>query len=169
MISRVAFLFAALALLSGCATSYSWTREVPKDKRSVLVTTFVNGSETQELGAVMARQLAREFQREGTFSLASEENAALEIQGNVVSADMVATGYDYRGGLRKMSADAKIVVEVSVIDRRASKVLIDNQRYEVEVPTTVETDYPNALRDLSGRACDELSRLIVDDLLNLKW
>ena len=66
---------AALALFAGCS-SYTWTSPVPKDMRTVSVPTFRNETDVVELGAIAARQTLREFQREGTFRIASADDAA---------------------------------------------------------------------------------------------
>ena len=48
--------------------------------RTVSVPTFRNETDVLELGAVATRQTLREFQREGTFRIASQDDAALEVQ-----------------------------------------------------------------------------------------
>ena len=68
--------------LAGCA-SYRWTSPVPSDMRTVCVPTFRNESDVVEIGAVAARQVLREFQREGTFKIAPADEAAIEVQGVV--------------------------------------------------------------------------------------
>ena len=73
------WLFAAL-FLSGCASEYSWRSKVPDDMRTVSVPVFRNESEVTELGAVAARQLLREVQREGTFRIASPGNGAISFR-----------------------------------------------------------------------------------------
>ena len=70
----VAVLFCAAAL-AGCA-SYRWSSSVPEDMRTVSVSTFANGSSVLAFGTEAATQLAREFQREGTFRLARQDDAA---------------------------------------------------------------------------------------------
>ena len=73
-------------LAAGCASEYSWTSKVPPDMRSVSVPVFRNESEVTELGAVVSRQLLREFQREGTFRIAAAGDGAVEIQGVIKQA-----------------------------------------------------------------------------------
>ena len=154
---------------AGCATDYRWRSSVPEAMRTVSVPTFRNESDVTELGAIASRQILREFQREGTFKIRSEGDAALEVQGTIKSSSVGVTGYDRRSGLRISAYDFKALVEVSVIDRRGGRVLMDNVRYTAQ--TTFETgqDQTTALRDASGRLMDDLSRQVVDDVLNLKW
>lgn len=162
-------LCAAFAAFCGCGTDYVWRSSVPESARTVTVPTFRNESEVVELGAIASRQILREFQREGTFKIRNVGDAAVEIQGVVKSADSNVTAYDRRTGLRmsayKMSAD----VEVSVIDKRSQKVLINNRKYVATADFTAGQDLTTARRSASGRLMEDLARQVVDDVLNLKW
>lgn len=167
-----AFLTLACALSSvvlvGCA-SYRWTSDVPQKMRTVSVPTFRNESDVQGLGSAMARQVLREFQREGTFSIKTAGDAALEIQGIVKGASASSSGYDRHSGMRFASYDLTAVVEVSVIDKVNGRVLLDNREYTATTTFISGQDYSTAMRDSAGRLSDDLARQVVDDVLNLKW
>ena len=154
--------------LSGCA-SYSWRSGVPDRMRTVAVPTMRNESNVTELGSVMTRQLLREFQREGTFAIRREDDAALEVQGIVKSVFDGAKGYSRRAGLRVVSYDVRAVVEISVVDKVNGRVLVDNRPYQAETTVSAAQDLLTANRDASGRLADDLARQVVDDILNLKW
>lgn len=156
-------------LLSGCATSYAWKSRVPDAMRSVYVASFRNESGVMELGALSTRQVSREFQREGTFKLAADGEAALEIQGCVKGISVGNIAYDRRMLIRFSSLQLKMRAIVSVVDKNNGAVLVDNKEYLVEAPTVVCHDATTAERDASGRLADELARAVVDDVLNLKW
>ena len=155
------------ALLTGCA-SYTWRPSVPEEYRTVAVPTFRNESDVTELGSVMARQVLREFQREGTFAIRRAGDAALEVQGIVKEARSDARGYDRRAGLRLASYEFGAVVEVSVVDKRDGRVLIDNRRYRAMTTFTAAQDRQTAQRDASGRLAEDLARQVVDDIVILK-
>lgn len=160
----------ALALAAcGCGANYRWRPSVPKDMRTVTVPTLRNESVVMELGSIASRQLLREFQREGTFRIASADDAALEIQGVVKSATPILDAYDRRSGARIMSYEFSAKVEISVIDRRRGKVLVDNRTYVAHTLFTAGQDRTTAMRDASGRLMDDLARQVVDDVVNLKW
>ena len=163
------FLGAVLGMSSGCGTSYCWRSSVPESARTVSVPTFRNESKVTELGVIASRQILREFQREGTFKVRTGDDAAIEIQGVIKTARSDINAYDRRSGMRvsayKMTADA----EVSVIDRRARKVLVDNRRYSAMADYTAGQDLTTAQRSASGRVMEDLARQVVDDVLNLKW
>ena len=156
-----------VAAVSGCTSGYVWRPQVPESLRTVSVPTFRNESDVQGLGSAMARQVLREFQREGTFSVAHPDDAAYEVQGIVKSAGCMAGGYDRRSGLRLASYNLNAVVEVSVIDRRNSKVLIDNRSYSATAVLTAGQDLTTARRDASGRLAEDLARQVVDDVTGL--
>ena len=74
------------AVLAGCQTSYAWRSSVPEDMRSVAVPVFRNASDVTGLGSVVTRQVLREFQREGTFRIASSDDCAVEVVGELKKA-----------------------------------------------------------------------------------
>jgi len=155
-------------LSCGCGANYCWRSSVPEGLRTIAVSTFRNESDVSELGAVATRQILREIQREGTFKIKRLDDAALEIQGVIKSAGAATVAYD-RHGARTSARTLSALAEVSVIDKRAHKVLVDNRLYEANASVTVNQDATTAMRDASGRLMDDLSRQIVDDLLNMKW
>ena len=163
------WLLAVGAVVCGCATDYSWKPSVPETMRTVSVPTFRNESEVNEFGAVASRQLLREFQREGTFKIRTAGDAALEIQGIVKSANCAMSAYDRQIRGRVAAYDCSATAEVSVIDKRNRKVLIDNRKYKAETSVTSGQDVTTSLRDASGRLADDLARQVVNDVLNLKW
>lgn len=166
---RNILLAAALLSAGGCATSYGWRPQVPESRRTVVVPTFRNESNVTELGSVMARQVLREFQREGTFRLAAAGDAALEVQGTVLGASATSELYDRRSGLRVHGGEMSADVLVSVVDKLDGKVVVDNRKYTARATYASGQDHDTALRDASGRLADDLSRQVVDDVLNLKW
>lgn len=173
-ISRKSFVTAACVsgvamMLGGCGTGYSWRSRVPQDLRTVSVPTLRNDSEVMEAGAVTARQIAREIQREGTFSLRGTDDAVLEIQGRVVSASAGSSGYNRRSGLRLQAYTMSLKAEITVVDHRAGRLLIENRPYVGETTFTVGQDASTAQRDAVGRAADDLARRVVDDLLRFDF
>lgn len=156
------------SLFAGCGANYTWKSSVPSEMRTVCVPTFRNESDVSEAGAVATRQVLREIQREGTFAIRNPGDAALEIQGVVKSVSLGVRAYDRSAEMRMRAYDVSAVVEVSVVDKRRRKVLVDNRTYRPTVQATVGQDMTTALRDVSGRLMEELAREVVDDLLNLK-
>ena len=74
-----------------------------------------------------------------------------------------------RSGARIASREFDAHAEISVIDKRSRKVLVDNRPYTARTTFTAGQDRTTAMRDASGRLMDDLARQVVDDILNLKW
>ena len=159
----------SLCAMCGCATDYSWRSSVPSDARTVTVPTFRNESNASEIGALASRQLLREVQREGTFKVSRSGEAAVEVQGVIKSVSPMIVASNRRAGARVAAYDLSATAEVSVIDKRTRKVLVDNRKYVANATFTAGQDRTTAVRDASGRLMDDLARQIVDDILNLKW
>ena len=169
IVLRVAVAALAAGLLAGCGTSYSWRSGVPADRRTVVVPTFANETDVAELGAVAARQLLREIQREGTFRIAPEGEAALEVQGVVKRLSTGAAAYDRRTGMRYAGFTLRAIVEISIVDKARRAVVVDSKRYVASTTVTSSQDLMTSRRDASGRLMDDLASQVVDDLLDLKF
>jgi hypothetical protein len=168
MRNAAAWLLVALVSF-GCVGEYSWRSRVPENMRLVSVPVFRNESEVTELGAVAARQLLREFQREGTFKIASSGNCALEVQGIVKSATSGTAGYNRGTGMRFSNFELTAEVEITVVDKVKGRVLVDGRLYRASATFIENGDYTTSRRDASGRLSEDLARQIVDDILAFKW
>jgi len=168
--SRLFVLTLTVGLLIGCGSTYCWRRSsVPTDVRTVYVPTFRNESSTPELGIIASRQILREFQREGTFKIKSEDDAVVEIQGTIKSAEAGLAAYDRRSGSRKSSYSFAATAEVSVIDKRSRRVLVNNRAFTASTVFTTGGDLATGKRDASGRLMEDLARQVVDCVLGIKW
>lgn len=163
-----AALCAALVAMAGCA-GYSWKSAVPEEMRTVAVPTFRNESHVTGLGLAVAKQVRREFQREGTFRLAELEDCAVEVQGVVKSSSHDTLAYDRSVSERMREYELRAVAEVSFIDKKSGKVVVDNKRYRARTTFLAGDDILTGERDASGRLAEEFARQIVDDVLNCKW
>lgn len=163
-----AALCAALVAAAGCA-GYSWKSAVPEEMRSVAVPVFRNESNVTGLGVEVAKQVRREFQREGTFRLADIADCAVEVQGVVKSSTHKTLAYDRSVSERMREYELCAVAEVSFIDKKSGKVVVDNRRYRARTTFLAGDDVLTGERDAKGRLAEELARQIVDDVLNCKW
>ena len=152
---------------AGCA-NYSWRSAVSDGMRTVQVPVFRDSSGLTETGPVVTRQLLREFQREGTFSIMSD-GAALEVQGEVVSATSRGNNSSYRVGSRVHGGMFVLSAMVSVIDKVNGRILVNNRMYFGETPYSAMQDNTTAYRDAAGRAADDLAQKVVDDVRNRKF
>ena len=167
--SRIPVWIAVAFAVLGCASDYSWRSRVPERMRSVAVPVFRNESDITGLGSAAARQLLREFQREGTFRIADKDDCALGIQGVVRKSAVSTAGYDRGTGMRLSNCDLSADVEISVVDKTSGRLLVENRRYTAKTTFIENGDHLTAKRDASGRLAEDLARQVVDDVLSLKW
>ncbi|MCR5413646.1 MAG: hypothetical protein K6F50_02820 [Kiritimatiellae bacterium] len=158
----------AVLLLAGCA-SYSWRPSVPAESRTVAVPVFRNATDVSALGSVVTSQVLREFQREGTYVIASPGDAALEVQGELVSSSSPSVAYERRTGARTREHRFRAKAVVSFIDKRSGKVLVDKRKYTAETTFLANDDILTGERDASGRIAEDIARQIVDDATSLAW
>ena len=159
----------ACLALCGCGTGYRWRPAVPHDMRTVSVPTFRNESDVQEIGAIAARQVLREFQREGTFAVRPAGDAALEVQGTIVSAYSGGGAFNRRAGMRLSACEFLAEAKVSVVDKRRGKVRVDSRKYTARTTYTASQDATTAMRDATGRLMEDLAQQVVDDVLALQF
>ena len=169
MKSAIPFLILAAMFAAGCGTDYCWRSSVPKEYRTISVPNFRNESKVMEAGVVASRQLLRELQREGTFRIAGADDAVLEIQGKIVSGASGVAAYNRRSMLRNIAYNFSMTAEITVVDKRRGRVLVDNRRYVGETTFTTGQDVSNAERGAAGRAADDIARQVVDDLLRMDF
>lgn len=148
----------------GCLTDYRWRPSVPTEMRTVAVPVFANETLVTGLGEKVAGQTLREFAREGTFKIRSREDAALEVQGVLKNVSSALVTDSQRDGYLRRARSMQVTAVVSVIDRAAGKVLIDNRRYDARTTYFTGDDVLTAREDSSGRIAEEIARQIVDDL-----
>ena len=154
---------AVLAMASGCA-SYTWKSSVPEEYRTVSVPVFENRTNAAELGPIATQYTLREFQREGTFKIRRSGDAAIEVQAAIVKADRHAFTYDRAYGTRGRSYRYVVSAEVSIIDKKAGKVLVNNRKYTTETTFLSQGDLLTGQRNAAARIAQDLGRQIVDDL-----
>ncbi len=156
----------AMSLLSGCA-SYTWGTSLPEDYRSVSVPVFENATEVSELGPMVSQYTLREFQREGTFRVARPSDAAIEVQG--VLRRMVRDGvaYDRGRGMRASEYRYTIVAEVTFVDKRNGKVLLDRKTFTGETTFLTQNDLLTGQKNAATRIASDIARQIVNEALAL--
>ncbi len=172
MKNTFAMLGAVAALVfAGCSSlpSYRWTSRVPDHLRTIRVPTFENRTMSAELGPIVTQFVSREFQREGTFSLARASDAAIEVQGAIIKAENHGVAFDRGYGMRASEYRYLVTAEVSIINRRTGDVLQNNRRYTAETTFLVKGDLLTGRRDAAQRIAADLARQIVDDVISYPY
>lgn len=153
-------------LLSGCA-SYSWGPSVPAEYRTVSVPVFENLTEVSELGPMVSQYTLREFQREGSFRIARPSDAAIEVQGVLKHMDREGVAYDRGKGMRVSEYRYTITAEVTFVDKKNGKVLLDRKRFVGETTFLTQSDLLTGQKNAAARIANDIAVQVVNEALAL--
>lgn len=156
------------ALLSGCA-GYTWGTSVPEEFRTVAVPVFENLTEVSELGPIVTQYTLREFQREGTFSVARPADAAVEVQGSLRAMDREGVSYDRGRGMRATEYRYVVVADVSFVDKRNGKVLLEKKGITGETTFLTHNDLLTGQKNAAGRIAQDVARQIVNEAVAIPF
>ena len=159
---------AALALAAGCA-GYTWGTSVPEEYRMVAVPVFENLTQVSELGPLVAQQTLREFQREGTFKVARSEDAAIEVQGVLRKMDREGVSYDRGRGMRATEYHYEILAEVTYVDKRNGKVLLERKGIKAETTFLTQNDQLTGQKNAATRIAQDIAVQVVNEALALPF
>lgn len=157
----------AAAILTGCATSYSFKSQVPKDMRTVAVPTFENRTMSAELGPITTQYTLREFQRDGTYAIRRTGDSAIEVQGIISEASRHGIAFDRAFGRRADEYRYRVTALVTFIDRKAGKVIENDRKFTAETTFLAQGDTLTSQRNAAQRIAADLARQIVDAALAL--
>lgn len=158
----VTFVLGGIALLSGCA-GYTWGTSVPEEFRTVSVPVFENLTEVSELGPIVTQYTLREFQREGSFRVARPADAAVEVQGTLRVMDREGVSYDRGRGMRATEYRYVIVADVSFVDKRNGKVLLEKRGIVGETTFLTHNDLLTGQKNAAARIAQDIARQIVNE------
>ena len=157
---------ACATLLSGCA-GYTWGTSVPKEYRKVSVPVFENLTSASELGSIVTQYTLREFQREGSFRIVRPGDAAIEVQGILRGMERGGVSYDRGQGMRASEYRYMVVADVSFVDKRNGRVLLERKGIRGETTFLTQEDLLTGQRNASFRVASDIARQIVNDALAL--
>lgn len=158
----------AAILFSGCA-GYQWGTSVPKDYRKVSVPVFENLTVVSEIGPIVTQYTLREFQREGSFRIVRPEDAAIEVQGILRSMSRHGIAYDRGRGMRASEYRYVIVADVSFVDKKTGKVLLERKGIKGETTFLTQDDLLTGQKNASFRIAADIARQIVNDAAALPF
>ena len=156
----------SIALLSGCA-GYTWGTSVPEEYRTVAVPVFENLTEVSEMGPTITQYTLREFQREGSFKVVRPDDAAIEVQGVIRKMTRLGIAYDRARGMRASEYRYEILADVTFVDKRKGKVLLDRKGLEGETTFLTQNDLLTGQKNAAARIAQDLARQIVNEALAL--
>ena len=158
----------AAALFSGCA-GYRWGTDVPKEFRSVSVPVFENLTAVSEMGPIVTQYTLREFQREGSFRIARPEDAAIEVQGVLNGMKRQGVTYDRGQGMRASEYRYEVSADVSFIDKRNGKILLERKGIKGETTFLTQDDLLTGQNNAAFRIASDIARQIVNEAVAIPF
>ena len=162
------FAVAGLAMFSGCA-GYTWGVSVPEGFRTVSVPVFENLTSVSELGPIVTQYTLREFQREGSFRIARSGDAAIEVQCVLRQMDRDGVAYDRGRGMRASEYRYTITADVSFVDKKNGKVLLERKGVKGETTFLTQDDLLTGQKNAAFRIASDIARQIVNDAVSLRF
>lgn len=159
---------AAMTMLSGCA-GYSWGTSVPEEYRKVGVPVFENLTTVSELGPIVTQYTLREFQREGSFRIVRPEDAVIEVQGVLRQISRGGVAYDRGRGMRAQEYRYVVIADVSFIDKKNGKVLLERKGIKGETTFLTNDDLLTGQKNAVFRIADDIARQIVNEAVALPF
>ena len=164
--TRIAFLSvslgAAAAFVTGCAI-YTWGTSVPEEYRTVSVPVFENLTEVAEMGPAVTQCTLREFQREGTFKVVRQGDAAIEVQGVVRKMVRGGVAYDRGHGMRATEYRYMVVADVTFVDKLNGKVLLERRGLMGEPTFLTQNDLLTGQKNATARIAQDIARQVVNE------
>ena len=151
----------AAMLFSGCS-GYRWGTTVPEEFRSVSVPVF-------EIGPIVTQYTLREFQREGSFRIARPEDAAVEVQGVLRGMSRSGVAYDRGQGMRASEYRYAVVADVSFIDKKNGKILLERKNIKGETTFLTQDDLLTGQNNAAFRIAADIARQIVNEAVAIPF
>ncbi len=112
--------------LAGCAGyRLGPTNGLPAGSRSVQVNLFQNRTPEPRLSEAVAQALRKRFQQEGTYRVATQDDADIVIYGEILNYDREAVSFQPTDVITPVDFDITITVHVVAEERATGRKLID--------------------------------------------
>ena len=126
-----------------------------------------NLTEASEMGPTVTQYTLREFQREGSFKVVRPDDAAIEVHGVIRKMMRLGIAYDRARGMRASEYRYEILADVSFVDRRKGKVLVERKGLNGETTFLTQNDLLTGQKNAAARIAQDLARQIVNEALAL--
>ena len=95
------------------------------------------------------------------------DDAAIEVQGVIRKMTRLGIAYDRARGMRASEYRYEILADVSFVDRRKGKVLLERKGLQGETTFLTQNDLLTGQKNAAARIAQDLARQIVNEALAL--
>lgn len=163
-------ILSAIALLAvGCAGyTLGPSNGSEAGSRSIQVNLFANKTLEPRLAEPVAHALRKQLQQDGTFRLATRDDADVIVDGTLLRYERDPLSFNPADIVATRDYEARLTARVRAVDRGNGRVLIDR---EIQGKTLIQgqKDLPSAERQSAPLLAEDLARSITALLVDGKW
>ncbi len=160
--------FALLFFFAGCGYQLGPTNGVPAGSRAVQINLFRNDTWEPRLSEPLATSLRRWIQRDGTYRLATQNDADIIVDGVIIEYNRSGISFQPSDVLTVRDYDVSAVAQVTATERATGKVVLETK---VTGRTTIRSgsDLASSERQAAPLIAEDLARRITSQLVDGKW
>ena len=167
--ARLLLVAAALLASSGCAGyRLGPTSGVAAGEKSVAISPFANQTLQPRLTDAVTAQMRKELQRDGTYQLASGQDADIQVSGTILAYQRQEVTLAYNDILTVRDFRLSLTAHVTARERSSGKVLLDQPVVGYTL-MRVGADLPSAERQALPLLANDLAKNVTALLVDGKW
>ncbi len=166
---RISALAVFCFLLAGCAGyQLGPTNGMPAGSRAVQINLFKNETLEPRLSEPVAISLRRWIQRDGTYRLATQQDADIVVDGVITEFNRSAISFSPADVLTARDYDLSMTTRFTAVERGTGKVVMQST---VIGRTTIRTgpDLASAERQAAPLLAEDVARRITSLLVDGSW
>jgi hypothetical protein len=159
-----------LAGLSACAGyRVGPVNDLPMGHYSVKIHPFLNQTLQPRLTDAVALELRKEFQRDGTYRLATHDEADLEVTGTILRYERLEVNFSPTDVLTVRDYRLQMVALVNVTDPNTGKEVVKNRTIRGTTLIRVGSDLSSSERQGLPLLAEDLARQLKTLLAEGAW
>ncbi len=163
-------LLSVIAVLAGGCAGYTLgpSNGSEAGARSIQVNLFANKTLEPRLAEPVAHALRKQLQQDGTFRLATRDDADVIVEGTLLRYERDPLSFNPADIVATRDYEARLTARVRAVDRGNGRVLIDR---EIQGKTLIQgqKDLPSAERQSAPLLAEDLARSITALLVDGRW
>jgi hypothetical protein len=157
-----------LLLLSGCGYQLGPTNGMAAGSRTLQVNLFQNKTFEPRLTEPLATSLRRWIQRDGTYRLATQNDADVIVDGAITEYNRVGVSFQPTDVLTVRDYDIFLVTKFTATERATGRVLM-NSTVTGRTTVRVTADQSSAERQATPLLAEDVARRITALLVDGSW
>ena len=164
---RLLIFSVAVIVLAGCGYTLGPTNGVAAGEKKIQITPFLNQTLEPRLGDAVTTALRRSIQRDGTYHLATQNNADILVTGVVTKYNRHELNFEPHDVLTVQ--DYRVSVTAQITARDVASGNSTNWTATAYTLVRVGSDLTSSERQAMPVLADQLAKTVTDSLVNGSW